>query len=238
MRTKLKEIEETDKRNREKKKEEDQEEIKEEYLDPLRVAAQVFLDRLEHINKDYINTSSTFFFDTIRQLEANYAGVLPEGVPYQLWKNDTERFKWANDYGNLVISTLRITSLYFYHANIVLEKLPYLELTPGNDDELRRYIIRVGKSLGGKYGIWEDLHDSLGKYMIKKDGNIMDYRDFCRNEILHKENYVWFSRMIEFYRDFPLKEEKERQEMIDSLRELCGYLKEKTDTLHQKRNKK
>jgi len=66
----------------------------------------------------------------------------------------------------------------------------------------------------------------------------MTYRYFCQNEILHKNNYVWFRKPREFYRDFHLKKEEERQGMIDSLRELCGSLKEKTDTLHQRRNKK
>lgn len=233
MRSRLNEIKKAAEIVREKQKEEDKERLKEEYLDPLRVSAQVFLDRLEHINsyiQKYRNNrdSDNLFFDTIEQLQANYANILPEGVSYQLWENDTERFKWANNYGHLVISTLRITSLYFYHANRVLEKVPYLELTPNYDSELRRYIINVGKSLGGPFGIWEDLHDSLGKYMMQKDGNVMNYRDFCRNEILHKTNYVWFTRVIEFYSDIPKKTIPEIDGMINSLKELCEFLKRKT----------
>lgn len=128
----------------------------------------------------------------------------------------------------MVISTLRITSLYFYHANRVLEKLPYLELTQGDDAELRQYIIRVGKSLGGPYGIWEDLHDSLGKYMMQQNGKVINYRDFCRNEILHKTNYVWFTRVIEFYRDLNKKTSPELGEMINSMKELRDFLKRKS----------
>jgi hypothetical protein len=223
MRSKMKEINTNFALDQQKKDAEAKAKLKLHYLDPLRVSTQALCNRLVQI-VERRDRADTFLCDTIQQLRANKSSTLPDGVPYQLWKNDIECIKWANDVGHFVISTLRITALYLYHASQILQKLPYVELSVGDDAALRRKLTQVGKALGGPYGIWEELQDSLGNYILKENGSLMDYREFC-NEIFHETHYLWFLRLIDFYGDIATKTKAEMDEMIESLQALDTFLK-------------
>ncbi len=79
--------------------------------------------------------------------------------------------------------------------------------------------------MGGAYGIWEELQDSLGNYLLKENGNIMDYREFCE-EIFDETDYLWFLRLIDFYGDIHIKASAEIHEMVESLQTLDAFLKQ------------
>ena len=81
--------------------------------------------------------------------------------------------------------------MYLLHASTILQKLPYVELSPGDDARLRHYLMHVREAIGGPYGIWSELQDSLGGYLLKEDGGIMNYREFCM-EIYNDNEYLWF----------------------------------------------
>src|SRR5437773_7112911 len=159
--SKMKEITTNFDREQQKRDDEAKAKLKRHYLDPLRVSTQALCTRLIQI-VERRDRSDTFLFDIIQQLKANKSGTLPDGVQYQLWKNDVDRIKWANDVGQFAISTLRITALYLHHASQILQDLPYVELRAGDDAALRHHLIRVEKALGGRYYMWEERQDYLG----------------------------------------------------------------------------
>jgi hypothetical protein len=197
--------------------------LKLQYLDPLRVATQDLRDRLIEI-RERQNRKDTLLTDTIQQLKSNKCGHLPSDASYNLWRNEVEFSAWANDIGCFALSTLRITALYFYRASKMLEELPYVELSVGQDVELRSYLINVKRSLGGPYGVWHELQDSLGEYLVDGDNKIKNYKDFCY-EIFDDKSYYWFLRLITFFQDFHLKTDDEVNNMIQSLNTLDSFLK-------------
>jgi hypothetical protein len=213
---------------RREREEEAKEKLKMQYLDPLRFSAQALHDRIRDIIERRTK-SDTLLCDTIRQIEANNISVLPHDAKYDLWTNDTARVHWANDMGHFALSTLLITASYFYNASKILRELPYVELSAGDDAALRDHLIRVRKAFGGPYGIWDELQDSLGSYIIKENNIVMNYREFC-HEIFHKTDALWFSRLISFYGDVHMKNENELDEMVKSLRSLDSFLDQKSRT--------
>jgi hypothetical protein len=200
--------------------------LKLQYLDPLRVAAEALHDQLVDIRKR-IGRYDKLLRNTTQELLDKNSEMLSLAEGYQLRQKQAERVKWANDFGHYAISTLRITALYLYHANKILQELPYVELTAGDNAALRDHLTRVSKALGGEFGIWEALQGSLGDYMVKEDGGLMNYREFC-GEVFSEERYLWFLRLIHFYLDIDLKDEDEREEMINSLCSLNDFLKKQT----------
>src|SRR2546429_641174 len=70
-----------------------------------------------------------------------------------------------------------------------------------NFQELLKYISLVREAFGGTYGIWSAVQDSLGSYVGTPDGGVKSYRDFC-SEIIDDQKYVWFLRLIDFFKDF------------------------------------
>ncbi|KKK83306.1 hypothetical protein LCGC14_2794730, partial [marine sediment metagenome] len=49
------------------------------------------------------------------------------------------------------------------------------------------HIAGVRISVGGKYGIWEMIHDSLGSYLINREDNtVKNYRKFTRQLLMKR----------------------------------------------------
>lgn len=205
--------------------------LKLQYLDPLRVATQDLRDRLIEI-KERQNRKDTLLADTIKQLKSNKCGHLSGDAPYKLWGNEVEFSEWANDIGCFALSTMRITALYFYRASKILKELPYVELSVGQDVELRSYLINVKRSLDGPYGIWHELQDSLGEYLVNGDNKIKNYKEFCY-EIFDDKSYYWFLRLITFFQDICLKTDDEVNNMIQSLNALDSFLKDRIPKIAQ-----
>ncbi|TRU27128.1 MAG: hypothetical protein EWV81_08145 [Microcystis aeruginosa Ma_SC_T_19800800_S464] len=206
--------------------------LKLEYLDPLRVASQDLHDRLIEI-RERQNQKDLILQTGLQQLIANKTGNSPENPPYKyIWQNKGDYAEWANDIGCFALSTLRITALYFYEAGKILQQLPYVKLSYEDDSELRKLLIDVRIALGGCYGIWSELQDSIGEYLLKENGKPRNYREFCC-EIVYDVNYYWFYRLIRFFADFHLKTPDEVERMIKSLEKLERFIRDKTPQVDQ-----
>jgi BMFP domain-containing protein YqiC len=130
---------------------------------------------------------------------------------------------WENHEGHFAISALYLTALYFAHVGKIRAELPYVELSPGKGDSLLERVAAVRLALGGEYGIWDDLQDSLGSYLRTGEGGLMNYREFCL-AITDQATFPWFRRLFEFYQDFHLKTREEREAMIAALTALEAAL--------------
>jgi hypothetical protein len=228
-RDRMKEIEKNFKLQQIDKEKETKAKIKLQYLDPLRVSTESLRERISNIKqrKDKKDPEDTLLPDTIKQFLMNKNHKLEENVPYELWENNIEFIHWVNTMGHYAMSTLHLTTIYFACASKLRSELPYIELNVGNDTALLTHLSKVRRALGGPQGIWDELQDSLGNYIRKRDGSLMVYREFC-NELLDDTRYLWFLRIIEFYgKDiYDKTKELDLQEMIDALSELEGFLKE------------
>ena len=184
-----------------------------QYLNPLRVSAMDLHGRLSDID-DRIARKDSLLIDTLKELKEK--------------AEDTESFvPWANGFGEFALSTLYITLIYFARAGTIRTELPFVQLSAGDDNELLDRLSNVRRSLGGEYGIWSDLQDSLGSYLRRPEGRgLLSYREFC-TELSKPSSFPWFNRAVRFYRDLNLKKPAERKEMIDSLNNLAQFLAEK-----------
>lgn len=200
----------------EKKKENDRLCI--EYMHPLLVSAQDYLSRIMDLNRRLMNE------DEKRQVAGWF-----QAVTGKIESGKKAFYDWANDEGFFAVSCLYITALYFSYASKVRRRYPFFELSEGNNKDLLYHISDVRISAGGKFGIWEDIQDSLGDYLMEKDtGRIKNYREFC--EMLSEPSQaVWFNRMLDFYRDFNIKLEDQLENIELSLQGLIRFLMENLD---------
>jgi len=212
-RSKMKEMEETFSREQRAKEHEAKAKVQIQYLNPLQVATADFHDRLCDI-QSRLDRGDELLRNTMQELKnkTHYANSYVQ---------------WVNDFGHYALSTLYLTSLYLAHASKIRSELPFVELTSGEDRALLDHLSRVRCAFGGEFGIWEDLHDSLGSYIRKDDGSPMNYQEFCCF-IYDDSNFPWFARLIEFYRDIDRKTEPQRKEMVDSLEAVSTFLSEKS----------
>jgi hypothetical protein len=131
--------------------------------------------------------------------------------------------RWANDEGYFAMSTLYITAVYFYYAGTIRRDFPFFELEHGGESTLLSRLSEVRGSIGGKFGIWEVMQDSLGAYLAT-DGAVKDYRQFCEM-IISDTDALWFNRLIDFYRDIHMKLEDQLGNIEHSLKELIAFLR-------------
>lgn len=197
--------------------------IKLNHLDPLRIATNDFITKLKNVALR-IEKKDPLLKDTLTQLSDNFKGI-SSSENYELWKNDLEFIKWTNQLGHYSMSLLYVSALYFYHAFEIRTKLPYINLNSSTDGELLDKINKVRLSLGGEFGIWDELQDSVGSFIKKPNSNdYLDYWQFC-SEIYVNKKYYYLHRLIEFYQSFNLKTKEEIKNMIDSLVQLNDLLK-------------
>jgi hypothetical protein len=196
--------------------------IKYNYLDPLRISTFDFITKLNNV-AIRVEKKDSLLKDTLTQLSDNFKGT-SSSIWYTLWKDDLEFIKWSNQLGHYSMSLLYVSALYFYHAFEIRTKLPYIKLNSSTDSELLDKINNVRHALGGEFGIWDELQDSIGSFIIKKNSNeLLDYWQFCF-EIYANKKYYYFHRLIEFYQSIDLKTKEEIQIMIDSLNKLSDLL--------------
>lgn len=109
-----------------------------------------------------IQRKDTLLVDTLEQLEEKARAA--------------DHFvSWANGFGEFALSTLYITLVYFARAGTIRTELPFVQLSAGDDDELLDRLSHVRRSLGGEYGIWVELQDSLGSYLRRPAGGLLSY---------------------------------------------------------------
>lgn len=194
-------------------KEKENERIRLKYLNPLLVAGMDLLERISDIKERRLNQ------DTKKQMVSWFMEIRTNN------RINPDSFEfWANDEGYFAMSTLYITAVYFAYAGKIRRELPFIELSPGDDKALLSHLSKVRTAIGGTYGIWETIQDSLGSYLInKEDGTIKNYREFCDN-IIDKSKYIWFNRLIDFYRDIDKKLEEHIAGIESSLQALVDFL--------------
>lgn len=195
----------------EKRREEEKNRI--QYLNPLRVSAEDLKRRLEEIVDDMQNEQEKV------RITDNFNYISESSIA------DLREFeKWCNIDGYFCMATLYITSIYFSRANNLRSEFPIAHLNPAEDEELLRLLSRIRESFGGRHGIWETIQDSIGSYISKPDGSLMDYREFC-GEIADINKHLWFRSLIDFYVSFHKKLNYEVQEFLPALELLITFLK-------------
>jgi len=181
-------------------------------LNPLLIAAEDLLDRIADIDRrrkdDAGRDAMQRWFGAVK----NNPRQSPEGLD-----------RWVNDEGYFAMSTLYVTALYFHYAGTIRRDFPFLELGEGGETTLLARLSQVRLSVGGKFGIWEAMQDSLGAYLAGKDA-VKNYREFCEMLIDDKEA-PWFNRLADFYRDIHLKLDDQLANIEDSLRDLISFLR-------------
>jgi hypothetical protein len=193
-------------------KEKENERIRIKYLQPLLVAAQDLLERIADIRRRRINDRERYrmlqWFNKIKSDS----------------KADQGSFAyWANDEGYFAVSTLYVTAVYFSYASKIRREFPFIQLSSGDNKALLYRLADVRFSVGGKFGIWEAIQDSLGSYLLKPDGTIKNYRDFTE-AICSREEAVWFNRLVDFYKDIDKKLEDHLENIASSLQSLIEFL--------------
>jgi hypothetical protein len=199
-------------------KEKEGEHIRITYLHPLLVASQDFLERITDIRRrrksEEEKVQMLAWFKKIKSYD----------------RRDKNSFAfWVNDEGFFAMSTLYITAKYFAYASIIRSEFPFIEIHPGDNKTLLYHIADVRLSVGGKFGIWETIQDSLGSYLIDPEEKaVKNYREFCEAIIDDKE-FTWFNRLVDFYRDIDKKLEDQLENIELSLQALIQFLYENLD---------
>lgn len=199
-------------------KEKEKEKIKLNYINPLRVSAQDWQERISDIEKNvrasFINKSAEpFWIKTFKEIKD---------------KDRTDKIsfiEWCNGEGYYSMSTLYITVVYFAYASKIRLEYPFIELVPGDDDDLLEQISEVRKAFGGEFGIWEFLQDSLGRYVNKDNSRVMTYKEFC-DCIIDKSESRWFLKLIDFYRDVDIKIIDKQESKLRGTNELMKVIPE------------
>jgi len=191
----------------------EKENIRLKILNPLLIAAEDFLDKITDIKRRRENESNS------EQMQNWFLQI--KNRP---WHHKNEFSMWANDEGYYAMSSLYITSLYFYYTSKIRRDFPFIELSSGGDSELLAHISAARTAIGGKYGIWEVMQDSLGTYLESDDGKVKNYRQFCEAIIDENEN-IWFNRLIDFYRDIHLKRDDHIDNIQYALDKLIKFLR-------------
>jgi hypothetical protein len=190
----------------------EKEHVRLKILHPLLVASEDLLDRMTDIKR--------------RRNDPLKSGDMKrwfKDIKGRVWKEPGTFAYWANDEGYFAMSTLYITAVYFYYAGTIRRDFPFFELAHGGESTLLTHLSEVRASIGGKFGIWEAMQDSLGAYLAV-DGNIRDYRQFCEM-IISETQAVWFNRLIDFYRDIHMKLDDQLGNIEHSLKELLAFLR-------------
>ncbi len=197
---------------REDEREKEKEHIRLKILNPLLIAAEDLLDRLADIErrrKDPAKRGDMVrWFAQVKSLPRDDAGRLAF---------------WANDEGYFAMSTLYVTGVYFYYASTIRRDFPFFELAGGGESTLLSHLSDARLAIGGKFGIWEAMQDSLGAYLAK-DGAVKNYRQFCEM-IIDKKEAPWLNRLVDFYRDVHMKLDDQLGNIDHSLRALIAFLR-------------
>ena len=196
----------------EKKKKD--EEIRLKVLNPLLVAGEDLLNRIIDIRGRLENeTEKSRMIEWFNAIDSRK-------------RQDRQAFNyWVNDEGYYALSTLYITAQYFYYASRIRRDFPFLTLLDEDNTALLGYISAVRTAIGGKFGIWENIQDAQGSYMGREEiDSIINYRQFSES-IADEEEYVWFNRLIDFYKDIDQKLDDHLDNIQIALEGLVQFLR-------------
>lgn len=182
-----------------------------QYLDPLVISAADLLAKINKL-KEELSSKEGFWKDTFQEIKN--------------WDRSrrTEFAFWCNGYGAGAVGTLYVTSLYFARASKIRLELPFIQLGPRDDKNLLNYLTGVREAFGGEQNLWVEIQDSLGEYVTEPDGKIMTYKGFC-TQIIDAWDNIWFTRLIDFYRDIHMKK-PELEKIPVALERLIEFARE------------
>ena len=200
------------KKERQREREKEQEHIRLKFLNPLLIASEDLRGRIIDIKRRRKDaTKCEEMMHWFRDIKANT-------------RQDKQAFGfWANDEGYFAMSTLYITAVYFHFASRIRRDFPFVKLESNRPTALLSRIAEVRTSIGGKFGIWEAVQDSLGTYLSDEKNGVKNYKDFCEL-IIDKGECIWFNRLVDFYRDVDKKLDDQLDNIEHSLKELIEFL--------------
>ena len=114
--------------------------------------------------------------------------------------------------------------MYFARASKIRSELPFIQLGPHDDQALLSQLTGVREAFGGENNLWVEMQDSLGGYVTGSDGRILSYKDFC-SKIIDSWEYIWFIRLLDFYRDIHMKRDTELPKIESALERLIAFAK-------------
>jgi hypothetical protein len=176
-------------------KEREREKERIRYLDPLVVSATDLLEKIKSLRAE-LTTNETFWKDAFLRVKT---------------RDRTNR-------------ALYVTAVYLARASKIRSELPFIRLGPGGDRTLLEKLDRVRGALGGKENLWEEIQDSIGSYVTEVDGTIMSYKGFCI-QLLDPWDHIWFTRLMDFYKDVHMKQEVELPRITVALEDLIDFAK-------------
>jgi len=205
----------------EKKRREEKNRI--QYLNPLRISADDLLRRLEELNEKTVKEieeqdKSENQKDSVPKCLESFTLVNEHEV-----KNRPYFDNWCNIEGYYAMSTLYITSVYFFRANKLRAEFPAAQLDPSQDEKLLQLLSEIRVNFGKQFGIWEIIQDSIGAYIRRMDGSLMNYKEFCEL-VADPKHHVWFRSLIDFYVSFDKKINYEVSDLRQSLPRLVDFL--------------
>jgi predicted DNA binding CopG/RHH family protein len=180
------------------------------YLQPLRVAVEEFIERIDEIN---VRISDHEEMARVK----NWFEIIKHN--HQVTRK--QFVLWCHYEGNFAMTTLYITATYFAYAVKALSDEPFRELNADYSESLNQHLQEVRSSLGGRLNVWEKSQDIIGRSVITGD-TLVSYREFCSSmvEDSDESKYPEFMRLIDFYREIDMKKEN-----IDRLRVALDKLK-------------
>ena len=199
-----------------KRKEEIQREISRlrlMYLSPLRLASEELIARLQAVfwekGGSQPDQGLKYWFTYIKN---------------QAFDNPLEFRNHANGQAHFAATTIYLTAVYFAHSVKIREYLPFTDF-PKYNEQLIENIEAIREAWSGEFALWQESQDSIGKDMIKSDGTILTYREFCE-ALMDSNKHPFYLRLIDYYRDFDLKHlEKEVEPIKNKLNNLISFLK-------------
>lgn len=190
--------------------------LKQVYLSPLRLASQELTERLEVI----------FWQKRNKQPDQNNLKHWFTYIKNDAFNNTHDFRNHVNGQAHFAATSIYLTAVYFAHSVKIREQLPFTNFREYNEQLIER-IEAVRKAWSGEYSIWEEAQDSIGRDLIKSDGTILTFREFC-NELMDPDQHPWYLRLLDYYRDFDLQSLDKVESVKKSLNRLILFL-EKTD---------
>jgi hypothetical protein len=180
-------------------KQRDREKKRIQYLDQLVISANDLLAKINQLRHDLINKGEF------------WKGTLAEAKDRD--QNNKKEFAfWCNGYGAGAVTTLYVTAVYFARACKIRPELPFIQLGPNDDQLLLSRLTDFREAFGGESNLWVEMQDSLGEYVTKPNGRIVNYKEFC-TKIIDPWEHIWFIRLLDFYREIHMKRDAELPRM-------------------------
>ena len=200
--------------------------VRTRYLNPLRTSSRELPDWLDQVVQKLRDPTS----ERKKQLLDWFQRIKDTAEK----RRDRGGFFWeCNGELYFALATMYATARHFALANRVRSELPYLEFRDRerhavSDEELLSRINDVRDAFSGEKGLWDTLQESIGEALTKPDGTLRSYREFCIC-LVNDDEWVWFLRLIDFYREVGDKAETLEQVSLKlrDLRELVIRMSER-----------